>query len=120
MVNPWLSLNRLANYIPDGWRPDHGCPSCLNKKVTISGIDKVTIAVFIDGQTPFLSGMLDRVSSIEYDHAYLSIFVYNNDETNEETIKNWLMRMRYHYQTVKVITPEEKVKLTDAKKMALR
>ena len=64
--------------------------------------------------------MLDRVSSIDYDQAYLSIFVYNNDETNEETIKNWLMRMRYHYHTVKVITAEEKVKITDAKKMALR
>lgn len=114
-----LSLNRLANYIPDGWRPDHECPACIAKKDTPSGADKVTIGVFVDGQTPFLSSMLNRLSSLDYDQQYLSIFVYNNHESNEPIIKDWLMRMRYHYHTVKVIGAEDKVKLTDAKKMAL-
>ena len=115
-----LSLNRLANYIPGGWRPDYGCPECLSEKVEISGNQKVTIALFIDGQTPFLQNMLNRVSSLDYDQQYLSIFVYNNHESNELHIKNWLLKMKYHYQTVKVINAEDKIKITNVKKMALR
>ena len=50
------ALNRLSNYIPHGWRPDYGCPGCAAEKIqfTDEHWPKVTIAIFIETETPFL------------------------------------------------------------------
>ena len=114
-----LALNRLSNYIPDGWRPDFHCPSCLKKKQAVDGTKKVTIAIFATGQIPFLEGMLNRIASLDYDSSKISIFIYTSDVRNEGKINGWLSKHKYHYQNVEYITSGQKVKEGIAKKKAL-
>jgi len=115
-----LALNRLSNYIPDGWRPDFNCPSCLNKKQPVDGNKKVTIAIFATGQVPFLESMLNRISSLDYDSSKISIFIYTNDVRNEGKINGWLSKHKYRYQNVEYITSGQKVKEGIVKKRALQ
>uniref|UniRef100_A0ACB8FAC0 Uncharacterized protein n=1 Tax=Sphaerodactylus townsendi TaxID=933632 RepID=A0ACB8FAC0_9SAUR len=88
------SLNYFGNYIPSGWSRETGCSACDTDLLDLDALKEnptVTIGVFIEQPTPFLTKVLDRLLTLEYARKEkLSLFIHNNpcresDETSHST-----------------------------------
>ena len=76
-----MFLNYLANYVPGVWSESGGCRGCEETSSPLPE-DKeawpaVLVAVTVPSPSPFLSDMLERVTSLDYPLSRLSLFIHN-------------------------------------------
>ncbi|KAK9401183.1 PLOD2: Procollagen-lysine-2-oxoglutarate 5-dioxygenase 2 [Crotalus adamanteus] len=117
-----LNLNYFGNYIPNGWTRETGCGVCDSDLLEIATLPEgptVTIGIFIEQPTPFLSKCLDRVLNLEYTKEKLSIFIHNNEVHHEKDIKNFWEKAKNIIKTIKIVGPEENLNQANARNMGM-
>ncbi|XP_070802471.1 procollagen-lysine,2-oxoglutarate 5-dioxygenase 2 [Pituophis catenifer annectens] len=117
-----FNLNYFGNYMPNGWTRETGCGVCdsdLLEIATLSEVPAVTIGVFIEQPTPFLSKCLDRILNLEYAKEKLSIFIHNNEVYHEKDIKIFWEKAKNIIKTIKIVGPEENLSQANARNMGM-
>ncbi|KAL7990893.1 hypothetical protein Chor_014323 [Crotalus horridus] len=117
-----LNLNYFGNYIPNGWTRETGCGVCDSDLLEIATLPEgptVTIGIFIEQPTPFLSKCLDRILNLEYTKEKLSIFIHNNEVHHEKDIKNFWEKAKNIIKTIKIVGPEENLNQANARNMGM-
>ena len=119
-----IELNRISNYVPQGWRPDYGCPACskiLNEKKDAVDITKeIVIAFIIDGITPFVHNALKRIASLDYPAENTHLLIYSNTVWADERVDTFLEVFGSSYKSTKFISSKENMGATMARKFALQ
>ncbi|XP_062854583.1 procollagen-lysine,2-oxoglutarate 5-dioxygenase 1 [Trichomycterus rosablanca] len=107
-----LQINYLGNYIPKVWTFETGCAFCNDDLRPLSGLKEseypgVTIGIFIQQPTPFLTAFFERLLSLKYPKTRLSLFISNQEPHHERHIHAFLEKHETEYQAVKLIGPDE-------------
>ncbi|XP_054838690.1 procollagen-lysine,2-oxoglutarate 5-dioxygenase 2 isoform X2 [Eublepharis macularius] len=117
-----VHLNYFGNYIPNGWSHETGCSACDTDLLDLDALNEiptVTIGVFIEQPTPFLSRFLDRLLTLEYAKEKLSLFIHNNEVYHEKHIKKFWEKAKHAISTIKIVGPEENLSQADARNMGM-
>ncbi|XP_062904877.1 multifunctional procollagen lysine hydroxylase and glycosyltransferase LH3-like [Mobula hypostoma] len=119
-----LQLSYLGNYIPNAWTHETGCGICDEDMLDFSQLQDedyphVTIGVFILQPTPFFQEFLGRLTTLDYPHDQLSLFIYNREVYHEKHIQEFWEKYREDFYTVKVVGPEEEMTEGEARDMGL-
>ncbi|KAJ7324812.1 hypothetical protein JRQ81_017832 [Phrynocephalus forsythii] len=117
-----INLNYFGNYIPNGWTHETGCGTCDNDLLhlaSLSEIPRVTIGVFIEQPTPFLTKFLDRLLTLDYAKEKLSLFIHNNEVYHEKHIKKFWEKAKHMIKSIHIVGPEENLSQADARNMGM-
>ncbi|XP_056454742.1 procollagen-lysine,2-oxoglutarate 5-dioxygenase 1 isoform X1 [Gadus chalcogrammus] len=106
-----LQVNYLGNYIPKVWTFETGCTECHQNLRPLTGIQEsefpqVTIGVFIQQPTPFLTVFFERLLNLQYPKNRLKLFIYNQESHHKKQVDSFLEGHGGLYQDVKVVGPE--------------
>ncbi|XP_035377607.1 multifunctional procollagen lysine hydroxylase and glycosyltransferase LH3-like [Electrophorus electricus] len=118
-----LQLNYLGNYVPTAWTYERGCGICddllyLND-IPDEEMPLVHIAVFIEQPTPFLEEFLERLTTLNYPHTRLRLFIHNNVVYHEKHIELFWSRHRSLFLDARIVVPEENLRHDRARTMAV-
>jgi hypothetical protein len=116
-------LNYLANYVPGVWSESGGCRGCEETSSPLPE-DKeawpaVLVAVTVPSPSPFLSDMLERVTSLDYPLSRLSLFIHNQAQHHEPLLSAWYEVVGSGYANTTYISPAVGVATADAKRKVL-
>ncbi|XP_060750983.1 multifunctional procollagen lysine hydroxylase and glycosyltransferase LH3 [Tachysurus vachellii] len=119
-----LQLNYLGNYVPNAWTYERGCGVCDDDLLYLSDVpDKempqVLIAVFIEQPTPFIEEFLKRLTTINYPHTRLRLFLHNNVVYHEQHVQQFWVKHRTLFPNARVVGPEENLHHAQARTMAV-
>ncbi|XP_051538136.1 procollagen-lysine,2-oxoglutarate 5-dioxygenase 2-like isoform X2 [Myxocyprinus asiaticus] len=121
-VNTKIYLNYLANYIPNVWNYERGCPICDQDMVDLSQLKeypRVTVGVYIEQPTPFLPEFLERLRTLDYPKDKLAIFVHNSEVYHEKHIQKFWEENKDVFRSFKVVGPEENLSQGEARNMGM-
>uniref|UniRef100_A0AAY5EGU7 procollagen-lysine 5-dioxygenase n=1 Tax=Electrophorus electricus TaxID=8005 RepID=A0AAY5EGU7_ELEEL len=115
-----LQLNYLGNYVPTAWTYERGCGIC-DDLLYLNDIPMplVHIAVFIEQPTPFLEEFLERLTTLNYPHTRLRLFIHNNVVYHEKHIELFWSRHRSLFLDARIVGPEENLRHDRARTMAV-
>ncbi|XP_030431891.1 procollagen-lysine,2-oxoglutarate 5-dioxygenase 2 isoform X4 [Gopherus evgoodei] len=117
-----IQLSYFGNYIPNAWTRETGCGVCdldLLDLSTVTEHPRVTVGVFIEQPTPFLSKFLDRLLTLDYPKELLSIFIHNNEVYHEKHIKKFWEKAKKAIRSIKIVGPEENLSQAEARNMGM-
>ncbi|KAM9317218.1 procollagen-lysine,2-oxoglutarate 5-dioxygenase 2 [Gastrophryne carolinensis] len=115
-------LNYFGNYIPDAWTPETGCAICDLDSIDLSVIDtypKITVGVFIEQPTPFLTEFFKRILAFDYPKERLSIFIHNREVYHEKHVQKFWEQAKGIFNNFKVVGPEEEITQAEARNMGM-
>lgn len=119
-----LQLNYLGNYVPTAWTYEAGCGVCDDDLLYLNDVPdeelpKVLIAVFIEQPTPFIEEFLERLTTINYPHTRLRLFLHNNVVYHEQHVQRFWNQHRSLFSDVRIVGPEENLHQSQARTMAV-
>ncbi|EHB01682.1 Procollagen-lysine,2-oxoglutarate 5-dioxygenase 3 [Heterocephalus glaber] len=117
-----LQLNYLGNYVPNGWTPQGGCGFCNRDQRTLPGGQpppRVLLAVFVEQPTPFLPRFLQRLLLLDYPPDRVTLFLHNSEVYHEPHIADSWPQLQDHFESVKLVGPEEDLSPGEARDMAM-
>uniref|UniRef100_A0A4W3H928 procollagen-lysine 5-dioxygenase n=2 Tax=Callorhinchus milii TaxID=7868 RepID=A0A4W3H928_CALMI len=120
--NTKLLLNYLGNYIPDTWTAKTGCTVCDQDTLdlsTLAELPRLTIGVFIEQPTPFLTEFLERLLTLNYPAEKVNFFIHNNEVHHEKHIQKFWEKHKAELQNVKFVGPEENLTQGEARNMGM-
>uniref|UniRef100_A0A2K6EXT1 Procollagen-lysine,2-oxoglutarate 5-dioxygenase 2 n=1 Tax=Propithecus coquereli TaxID=379532 RepID=A0A2K6EXT1_PROCO len=117
-----ILLNYFGNYVPNSWTQDNGCTLCESDTIDLSAVEvhpNVTIGVFIEQPTPFLSRFLDLLLTLDYPKEALKLFIHNKEVYHEKDIKVFFDKAKHEISTIKIVGPEENLSQAEARNMGM-
>ncbi|XP_053565984.1 procollagen-lysine,2-oxoglutarate 5-dioxygenase 2 isoform X2 [Bombina bombina] len=117
-----VQLNYFGNYIPNVWTPETGCGTCDLNMIDLSAVNdypKVTVGIFIEQPTPFLSELFSKLMSLEYPKEKMDIFIHNAEVYHEKHIQKFWEEAKGVYRKLKVVGPEEMLSQAEARNMGM-
>uniref|UniRef100_A0A8C2GPD3 procollagen-lysine 5-dioxygenase n=1 Tax=Cyprinus carpio TaxID=7962 RepID=A0A8C2GPD3_CYPCA len=121
-VNTKIYFNYLANYIPNVWNYEQGCTICDQDMVDLSQLKEfpqVTVGIYIEQPTPFLTEFLERFLSLDYPKDKLNVFVHNSEVYHEKHIQKFWEENKDVFRSFKVVGPEETLTQGEARNMGI-
>uniref|UniRef100_A0A8C2ASE6 procollagen-lysine 5-dioxygenase n=1 Tax=Cyprinus carpio TaxID=7962 RepID=A0A8C2ASE6_CYPCA len=122
-VNTKIYFNYLANYIPNVWNYEQGCTICDQDMVDLSQLKEfpqVTVGIYIEQPTPFLTEFLERFLSLDYPKDKLNVFVHNSVSVyHEKHIQKFWEENKDVFRSFKVVGPEETLTQGEARNMGI-
>uniref|UniRef100_UPI00358F0521 multifunctional procollagen lysine hydroxylase and glycosyltransferase LH3-like n=1 Tax=Myxine glutinosa TaxID=7769 RepID=UPI00358F0521 len=121
-----IHLNYLGNYIPREWTYEMGCGrSCDHDTLDLSktkddALPKVTLGIFIEQPTPFLEDFLERLTTMNYPQAHISIFLHNNELHHETEVSEFAEKHTEKFKTIFIIGPNEGISEAKARHLAFQ
>ncbi|XP_023821824.1 procollagen-lysine,2-oxoglutarate 5-dioxygenase 3 isoform X4 [Oryzias latipes] len=120
-----LQLNYLGNYVPTAWTYENGCGVCdidlrLFDDTPDEQMPLVHLAVFIEHPTPFMEEFLERLTTLNYPHSRLRLFIHNNVVYHEQHIQNFWLRHKNLFPNALLVGPEENLEENQARTMAIK
>ncbi|XP_006001962.1 procollagen-lysine,2-oxoglutarate 5-dioxygenase 2 isoform X2 [Latimeria chalumnae] len=117
-----IQLNYLGNYIPNAWTYETGCGVCDFNIIDLSKLEEypsLTISIFIEQPTAFLSEFLERILTLDYPKEKLSIFIHNNEVYHEKHVEEFWEQTKGVFKSLKIVGPEENLSQGEARNMGL-
>ncbi|KAG8445320.1 hypothetical protein GDO86_010202 [Hymenochirus boettgeri] len=117
-----LQLNYFGNYIPNIWNPDTGCGTCDSDMISLSTVSvypKVTIGVFIEQPTPFLTEFFNKLLALDYPKESLFFFIHNSEVYHETHLQKFWEQAKSVVGKLKVVGPEEALTQAEARNMGM-
>ncbi|KAF6730212.1 Procollagen-lysine,2-oxoglutarate 5-dioxygenase 1 [Oryzias melastigma] len=119
-----LQINYLGNYIPNSWTFETGCTTCQEDLRPLAALKDseyplVSIGIFIQQPTPFVSVFFERLLKLQYPKNRLKLFVYNQEPHHEHQVSSFLQDHGGLYRDVRSVTPEEDMDSAGARDLAL-
>nr|KAF6475682.1 procollagen-lysine,2-oxoglutarate 5-dioxygenase 2 [Rousettus aegyptiacus] len=117
-----ILLNYFGNYVPNSWTQDNGCTLCELDTIDLSAVNvypNVTIGIFIEQPTPFLSRFLDILLTLDYPKEALKVFIHNKEVYHEKDIKVFFDKAKQEISTIKIVGPEENLSQAEARNMGM-
>uniref|UniRef100_A0A8C2GP01 procollagen-lysine 5-dioxygenase n=1 Tax=Cyprinus carpio TaxID=7962 RepID=A0A8C2GP01_CYPCA len=117
-----IYFNYLANYIPNVWNYEQGCTICDQDMVDLSQLKEfpqVTVGIYIEQPTPFLTEFLERFLSLDYPKDKLNVFVHNSEVYHEKHIQKFWEENKDVFRSFKVVGPEETLTQGEARNMGI-
>ncbi|XP_062377218.1 procollagen-lysine,2-oxoglutarate 5-dioxygenase 2 isoform X2 [Sardina pilchardus] len=121
-INTKIYLNHLANYVPDAWNYEQGCGNCDQNMMDLSQANEfpsVTVGIFIEQPTPFLTEFFQRLLDLDYPKDKLNIFIHNNEVYHERHIQKFWEDNKNTFASFKVVGPEEYLTEGEARNMGM-
>uniref|UniRef100_A0A8C1J8H5 procollagen-lysine 5-dioxygenase n=1 Tax=Cyprinus carpio TaxID=7962 RepID=A0A8C1J8H5_CYPCA len=125
-VNTKIYFNYLANYIPNVWNYEQGCTICDQDMVDLlfslskQEFPQVTVGIYIEQPTPFLTEFLERFLSLDYPKDKLNVFVHNSVSVyHEKHIQKFWEENKDVFRSFKVVGPEETLTQGEARNMGI-
>ncbi|XP_019487107.1 PREDICTED: procollagen-lysine,2-oxoglutarate 5-dioxygenase 2 [Hipposideros armiger] len=115
-------LNYFGNYVPNAWTQENGCTLCELDTIDLSAVNvypNVTVGVFIEQPTPFLSRFLDILLTLDYPKEAVKVFIHNKEVYHEKDIKVFFDKAKYEISTIKIVGPEENLSQAEARNMGM-
>ncbi|MCJ8750209.1 hypothetical protein PDJAM_G00259880 [Pangasius djambal] len=119
-----LQLNYLGNYVPTAWTYERGCGVCDDDLLYFNDVPdeempQVLIAVFIEQPTPFIEEFLERLTTMNYPHTRLRLFIHNNVVHHEQHVQRFWNQHRSLFPNARIVGPEENLQHDQARTMAV-
>ncbi|RVE71226.1 hypothetical protein OJAV_G00072610 [Oryzias javanicus] len=119
-----LQINYLGNYIPNSWTFETGCTVCQEDLRPLAALKDsqhplVSIGIFIQQPTPFVSVFFERLLKLQYPKNRLKLFIYNQEPHHEHQVSSFLRDHGGLYQDVRSVTPQEDTDSAAARDLAL-
>ncbi|KAF5884738.1 procollagen-lysine,2-oxoglutarate 5-dioxygenase 3-like, partial [Clarias magur] len=119
-----LQLNYLGNYVPTAWTYERGCGVCDDDLLYLNDVPddempRVLIAVFIEQATPFIQELLQRLTTINYPHTRLRLFIHNNVVYHEQHVQQFWNQYRSLFPSALIVGPEENLRHDQARTIAV-
>lgn len=129
-----LLLNTLGSYLARAWNQEDGCRACWEdmihleeaeewkaeekkegeeeeeKKREVRPIPKVTLGIFLERPTPFLTEFLERIQDFRYPKKKIDLYFHNEVEGQREEVEEWVKEHTDSYASVKYISPSDNMK----------
>uniref|UniRef100_A0A8C2ANN7 procollagen-lysine 5-dioxygenase n=1 Tax=Cyprinus carpio TaxID=7962 RepID=A0A8C2ANN7_CYPCA len=121
-IQDGIYFNYLANYIPNVWNYEQGCTICDQDMVDLSQLKEfpqVTVGIYIEQPTPFLTEFLERFLSLDYPKDKLNVFVHNSEVYHEKHIQKFWEENKDVFRSFKVVGPEETLTQGEARNMGI-
>uniref|UniRef100_A0A0N5BDE9 procollagen-lysine 5-dioxygenase n=1 Tax=Strongyloides papillosus TaxID=174720 RepID=A0A0N5BDE9_STREA len=100
-----LHLNSLSNYVPEKQSNKDGCLYCKDLKLPNEkmNLPSMTVAIIIPKPIPFVEEFLQSIAELEYDKNLIDLFIYNNQDYNNEDVTRFVSKYTKEYKSVTVI-----------------
>ena len=108
-----VELNRLSDYVPDGWSQSAGCQSCQEERKSLADVPPermplVLLSIFIEYATPFLPTMLLRLVHLNYPLSRIILCVHNDMEFHKPNVTEFLASsIVAEFHSVEIIQSEK-------------
>uniref|UniRef100_A0A8C1BCX5 procollagen-lysine 5-dioxygenase n=1 Tax=Cyprinus carpio carpio TaxID=630221 RepID=A0A8C1BCX5_CYPCA len=80
---------------------------------------QVTVGIYIEQPTPFLTEFLERFLSLDYPKDKLNVFVHNSEVYHEKHIQKFWEENKDVFRSFKVVGPEETLTQGEARNMGI-
>uniref|UniRef100_A0A8C1BC92 procollagen-lysine 5-dioxygenase n=1 Tax=Cyprinus carpio carpio TaxID=630221 RepID=A0A8C1BC92_CYPCA len=97
----------------------HGRGFCQLFSLSKQEFPQVTVGIYIEQPTPFLTEFLERFLSLDYPKDKLNVFVHNSEVYHEKHIQKFWEENKDVFRSFKVVGPEETLTQGEARNMGI-